>query len=106
MPRTRDLAIFVPTTTTTTTTTTTDRQTDCFTPCACTRGNYSPPATPLNGVHVLASGATIREKAIKGLVKLLTKADGEKQLGIELRTNLFIILVCSSTMKVFVAALE
>ena len=37
MPRTRDLVIFVPTTTTTTTT---DRQTDCFTPCACTRGNY------------------------------------------------------------------
>ncbi|MCG8623112.1 MAG: hypothetical protein MJE68_14100, partial [Proteobacteria bacterium] len=47
--------------------------------------NYSPLATPLNGVHVLASGATVREKAIKGLV---TKADGEKQLGIELRTNL------------------
>ena len=69
--------------------------------------NYSPLATPLNGVHVLASGATVRKKAIKGLVKLLTKADGEKQLGIELRTNLFIILVCSSTtMKVFVAALE
>ena len=56
---------------------------------------------------MLASGATVREKAIKRLVKLLTKADGEKQLGIELRTNLFIILVCSSTtMKVFVAAFE
>ena len=37
MPRTQDLVIFVPMTTTTTTT---DRQTDCFTPCACTRGNY------------------------------------------------------------------
>ena len=34
MPRTQDLAIFVPTTTTTT-----DGQTDCFTPCACARGN-------------------------------------------------------------------
>ena len=56
---------------------------------------------------MLASGATVREKAIKSLVKLLMKADGEKQLGIELRTNLFIILVCSSTtMKVIVAALE
>ena len=32
MPRTRDLAIFMPTTT--------DRQTDCFTPCACTQGKY------------------------------------------------------------------
>ena len=53
---------------------------------------------------MLASGATVREKAIKRLVKLLTKADDEKQLGIELRTNLF---VCSfTTMKVFVAALE
>ena len=59
---------------------------------------------PLNDVHVLASGG---EKAIKRLVKLLTKADGEKQLVIKLRTNLFIILVCSSTtMKVIVAALE
>ena len=37
MPRMRDLAIFVPTTTTMTT----DRQTDCFTPCACAQGNYS-----------------------------------------------------------------
>ena len=37
MSRLRDLAIFVPTTTTRTTTT--DRQTDCFTPCACARGN-------------------------------------------------------------------
>ena len=57
---------------------------------------------------MLASSATVREKAIKRLiVKLLTKADGEKQLGIELRTNLFIILVSSSTtMKVIVAALE
>ena len=35
MPRTRDLAIFVPTTMMTMTT---DRQTDCFTPCACVRG--------------------------------------------------------------------
>ena len=35
MPRTRDLAIFVPTTTPTTT----DGQTDCFTPFACARGN-------------------------------------------------------------------
>ena len=57
---------------------------------------------------MLASSATVREKAIKRLiVKLLTKGDGEKQLGIELRTNLFIILICSSTtMKVIVAALE
>ena len=59
---------------------------------------------------MLASGATVREKAIKRPVKLLTKADCEKQLGIELRTNFFIILVtcvCSSTtMKVIVAALE
>ena len=53
------------------------------------------------------SDATVCEKTIKRLVKLLTKEDGEKQLDIELRTNLFIILVCSSTtMKVFVAALE
>ena len=37
-PRTPKLAIFVRTTTTTTTTT--DIQTDCFTPCACARGNY------------------------------------------------------------------
>ena len=33
MPGIRDLAIFVPTTTMT------DRQTDCFTPCACAWGN-------------------------------------------------------------------
>ena len=32
-PRTRDLAIFM--------LTTTDGQTDCFTPCACARGNYA-----------------------------------------------------------------
>ena len=32
-PRTQDLVIFVPITTT-------DGQTDCFTPCACARGNY------------------------------------------------------------------
>ena len=38
MPRTRNLAIFVPTTMTTTMKTT-DGQTDCFTPCACVRGN-------------------------------------------------------------------
>ena len=44
---------------------------------------------------------------MRRLVKLLTKADGDKQLGIEIRTNLFIILVCTNTtMKVFVAALE
>ncbi|MCG8627030.1 MAG: hypothetical protein MJE68_34150 [Proteobacteria bacterium] len=42
MPRTRNLVIFVPTTTTTTMTTI-DRQTDCFTPCACARGNYIGP---------------------------------------------------------------
>ena len=30
MPRSRDIAIFVPTT----------DKTDCFTPCACARGNY------------------------------------------------------------------
>ena len=53
------------------------------------------------------SDATVCEKTIKRLVKLLTKEDGEKQLDIELRTNLFIILICSSTtMKVFVATLE
>ena len=43
---------------------------------------------------MLASGATVREKAIKRLVKLLTKADGEKELGIELKTNLFINYSC------------
>ena len=37
IPRTRDMVIFVPTTTMTTTIT--DRQTDCFTPCACVLGN-------------------------------------------------------------------
>ena len=45
---------------------------------------------PLNGVHVLASGATVREKAIKGLVKLLTKVDGEKQLSLEQTFSLFL----------------
>jgi hypothetical protein len=56
------------------------------------------------------SGATISDhvwKASKRLAKLLTKADGDKQLGIELGTNFFIILVCSNTtIKLFVAALE
>ena len=37
MPRTQDLETFV----LMTTTMTTDGQTDCFTPCACTRGNYA-----------------------------------------------------------------
>jgi hypothetical protein len=56
---------------------------------------------------VLVSVRDYVRKAIKRLVKLLTKANGDKQLGIELATNLFIILVCSNiTIKVFVAALE
>ena len=54
----------------------------------------SPLTTSLNGIHVLVSGAAVYKKAIK---KLLTKADGDKQLGIELRTSLFVILVCSNT---------
>jgi hypothetical protein len=46
-------------------------------------------------------------KAIKRLVKLLTKAAGDKQLGIELGINLFIIHVCSNTtINVFVITLE
>ena len=50
---------------------------------------------PLNGVHVpkLSASVTVREKAIKRLIKLLAKADSDKQLGIELRTNFFIILL-------------
>ena len=46
-----------------------------------------------------ATVLTIREKAIKRLVKILTKADSHKQIaiGIEIRKNLFIILVCSDT---------
>jgi hypothetical protein len=69
--------------------------------------NYSPLATPLYGVHVLVSGATIGDhvwKATRRLVKLVTKAAGDKQLGIE---NVFSIHVCSNTsMNVFVATLE
>ena len=38
----------------------------------------------------LWASVTVCKKAIKSLVKLLTKADGDKQLHIELRTNLFI----------------
>jgi hypothetical protein len=45
--------------------------------------------------------------AIKRLAKLLTKADGDKQLGIELGAKFFIILMSSNTIiKVFIAALE
>ena len=70
MPRTRDLAIFVPTTTTTTTT---DGQTDCFTPCACAEpknaddcarsfaagqrfGNETPPDTICDALKMSLTG--------------------------------------------------
>ena len=55
IPTSRDLAIFVSTTTTTTTTTTitTDVQTNHFTPCACTRGKHA------QGVGQLTSPFTV-----------------------------------------------
>ncbi len=59
---------------------------------------------------MLVRGATVRDhvwKAIKRIVKLLMKEDGDKQLGIELGTNFFIIHVCSNTaIEIFIAALE
>jgi hypothetical protein len=45
-------------------------------------------------------GATVGDhawKAIKRLVKLVTKEAGDKQLGIELGINFFDIHVCSNT---------
>ena len=56
-PRTRDLAIFVPTTTTTTTT---DGQTDCFTPCACAWGNNKPQQHYINSKHTYIHSALFK----------------------------------------------
>jgi hypothetical protein len=61
-------------------------------------------------VHVLVSDATVGDhawKASKRPVEFMTKAAGDKQLGIEVGINYFSIHVCSNTtMNVFVAALK